>query len=49
MKNTFNGEAGKFISWIIKDGQQYAEPNGYIPLPGNVQQEMIAMITDHST
>ena len=32
-KNTFSGISRDFIQWILTDGQQYVQNNGYIPLP----------------
>jgi len=32
-KNTFSGISRDFIEWILTDGQQYVQKNGYIPLP----------------
>ena len=32
-KSTFSGLSRDFIEWILTDGQQYVQKNGYIPLP----------------
>ena len=32
-KSTFSGLSRDFIEWILTDGQQYIQKNGYIPLP----------------
>ena len=49
MKDNFSGEAGKFIAWIINEGQQYTEPNGYIPLSSDKQKKMSEILSTHSS
>lgn len=36
-----DGVAADFIKWILTDGQQFVEENGYIPLPTNVLEEAL--------
>ncbi|MEW6056628.1 MAG: phosphate ABC transporter substrate-binding protein PstS [Bdellovibrionota bacterium] len=45
---TMKGEKGKglvkFLRWALRDGQTYAEPMAYAPLPGSLAKKVIAKV-----
>jgi len=43
-KAAFQGEAQKFVQWILTDGQKYVAESGYIPLPAAKLQAEIAKV-----
>jgi phosphate transport system substrate-binding protein len=48
VKDTFSKNVKTFISWIITDGQQYADANGYIPLSSEKQKESLSVVEANS-
>ena len=43
-KDNFKGIVKDFMKWILTDGQQFAIDAGYVPLPTDIQQQMLAKV-----